>query len=100
MLSFTWPALGDSEPPFAPWLNYPFRDSVRKRSHFCFAKNERVRSICTNYTKNSTHVVDAVFLYGPPWGIRTLDHRNRNPVLYPVELRADVLLVYHIFFRL
>ena len=29
-----------------------------------------------------------VSLYGPPWGIRTLDHRNRNPVLYPAELRA------------
>ena len=25
---------------------------------------------------------------GAPWGIRTLDHRIRSPVLYPAELMA------------
>ena len=27
-------------------------------------------------------------LAGPPYRIRTCDHRNRNPVLYPTELKA------------
>ncbi len=26
---------------------------------------------------------------GAPWGIRTLDHRIRSPVLYPAELMAQ-----------
>ena len=29
------------------------------------------------------------FFIGPPDRIRTYDTRNRNPVLYPAELRAD-----------
>ena len=28
-------------------------------------------------------------IFGPLWGIRTPDQRNRNPVLYPAELRTD-----------
>ena len=41
-------------------------------------------------TKKEPSCVKALFYCGPPWGIRTHDQRNRNPVLYPAELRADV----------
>ena len=37
--------------------------------------------------------------YGPPRGIRTLDQRNRNPVLYPAELWAEVQPVYYTTFH-
>ena len=29
-------------------------------------------------------------LSGPPWGSRTLDPQNRNLILYPTELKADI----------
>ena len=37
-------------------------------------------------------------VFGLPDRIRTCDHRNRNPVLYPAELRAeiDISVLYHI----
>ena len=30
---------------------------------------------------------------GPSWGIRTPDRRNRNPVLYPAELKTDTCVM-------
>ena len=43
----------------------------------------------SDWIKNGT-VFDCPVFFGPPWGSRTLDPQNRNLILYPTELKADI----------
>ena len=82
-----------SVPYIVPKAHFTHEVRFTSEGYFTFRKNGTLSS------KKTTFVYDKCGVFrGPPDRIRTYDTRNRNPVLYPAELRAvsDGLL-YHKF---